>query len=247
MKSWCFRRLRRSSTIAEPRGRRSPRSPPPSPPRSSLRPPAELDVRVSPAATLLVPIEAEEVHRHRRRGGLVAALAAAAAVTILVPMWWDYPGQPAVPPAQTSQAATGTTGEGSAAPSTVPAEAPEQPREATEVATAAPAAPAAADRRGAQDSPMRPLRSARPHRRLPRPAGEYQLASDQARFRRRSRRLERRCSITPTRPRGRRSFARAPTATAPVLRITRIVDDAANNFHVRPSPDGKPDRVRLGS
>jgi Tol biopolymer transport system component len=24
-----------------------------------------------------------------------------------------------------------------------------------------------------------------------------------------------------------------------VLRITRIVDDAANNYHVRPSPDGK--------
>ena len=58
-------------------------------------------MRVSPAATFLVPIEAEEVHRHRRRGGLVAALAAAAAVTILVPMWWDYPGPRAVPPAQT--------------------------------------------------------------------------------------------------------------------------------------------------
>ena len=81
-----------------------------------LRPPAELDVRVSPAATFLVPIEAEEVHRHRRRGGLVAALAAAAAVTILVPMWWDYPGPRTVPSSQTSQAATGTTGTGSVAP-----------------------------------------------------------------------------------------------------------------------------------
>ena len=82
-------------------------------------------MRVSPAATLLVPIEAEEVHRHRRRGGLVAALAAAAAVTILVPMWWDYPGPRAVPPAQSSQAATGTTGKESAAPSSVPADAPD--------------------------------------------------------------------------------------------------------------------------
>ena len=105
-----------------------------------LRPPAELEVRVSPAATLLVPIEAEEVHRHRRRGGLVAALAAAAAVTIVVPMWWDHPGT--MPPSQTSQSATGTTGTGNAAPAATPEPpaTPELPREVTDVAaTAAPA------------------------------------------------------------------------------------------------------------
>ena len=37
------------------------------------------------------------------------------------------------------------------------------------------------------------------------------------------------------------SLVRAGTngAGGSVLRITRIVDDAANNYHVRPSPDGK--------
>ena len=203
-----------------------------------LRPPAELDVRVSPAATFLVPIEAEEVHRHRRRGGLVAALAAAAAVTILVPMWWDYPGPRAVPPAQSSQAATGTTGEGSAAPSSVPADAPEPLRETTEVATAAapPAPPAATAAPGQPDAG--PQRSARPHRRLHPRAANISWRPIR-RFRPRSPRLERRCSIRTRRRRGRRSSARAPTRDGSVLRITRIVDDAANNFHVRPSPDGK--------
>jgi len=203
-----------------------------------LRPPAELDVRVSPAATFLVPIEAEEVHRHRRRGGLVAALAAAAAVTILVPMWRDYPGPRTVPSSQASQAATGTTGTGSVAPTA----APEQPREATDVATAAPVQP----------TPSEPPATVNPRAAAPKQpdsanaagtnppavrAAEYQLASDQA--------------FSP-------SFASAETAMfyhddakgsslvragtngdGSVLKITRIVGDSANNYHVRPSPDGK--------
>lgn len=58
------------------------------------RPSAELDLRVSPATTLLVPMGVTEVQSHRRpRGALVAAVAAAAAVTIVAPMWWNYPGK----------------------------------------------------------------------------------------------------------------------------------------------------------
>jgi Helix-turn-helix domain/WD40-like Beta Propeller Repeat len=207
-----------------------------------LRPPAEpaeIEVRVSPSATLLVPIEAEEVHHHRRRGGLFAALAAAAVVTIVVPMWWNPPGPGAVPSSQTSQAATGTTGKGNAAPTA----APEQPREATDVATAAPAPPAAseppaaarpADAATKQPDPANSAGTIRPEGR----AAEYQPASDQA--------------FSP-------SFASAGTAMfyhddqtkgaslvradtngdGSVLRITRIVDDPAKNYHVRLSPDGK--------
>ena len=65
------------------------------------------------------------------------------------------------------------------APRAYPWDAPEQPREVTEVATAAPAlAPAGPRRRGAKESPT-PQRSAGPAGGLY-PAGEYQLASDQA-------------------------------------------------------------------
>ena len=146
-----------------------------------LRPTAELDLRVSPTATLLAPIDATAVHRRGRRGGLVAALAAAAAVTIVAPMWWNYPGQPEVPRAQTSQAAPGTTGKASPAASTVSADAPEPRREAaTEVATAAPPRPlpsaGAAPRQPDAATAVGTTATAAA------PAGEYQLASDQRVF-----------------------------------------------------------------
>jgi len=203
-----------------------------------MRPPAEPDVRVSPAATFLVPIEAEEVHRHRRRGGLVAALAAAAAVTILVPMWWDYPEPRAVPPAQGSQAATGTTGVGSAAPSSVPAEAPEPLRETTEVATATPTAPPAATAAPGQPDAGPAVGTTAPAA-APAGAGGYQLASDQA-FSPSFASAGTAMFYQDEEEKG-SSLVRAGTNSAggSVLRITRIVDDAANNYHVRPSPDGK--------
>ena len=218
-----------------------PPEPAPEPAALILRPAAELDPRVSPATTLLVPIEATEVRHRRRRGGLVAALAAAAAVTIVATMWWDYPGQPKVPRTQTSQAATGTTGQASTAPSANPANAPEQPREVTEVATSAPATPAPAATTGAAPKQSDAAAAVGRTGSAAGSAGEYQQASDQAA----------QTSFSP-------SFASVGTATfshadeaggaalvradtngdRTVLRITKIVDDTANNFHVRPSPDG---------
>ena len=202
-----------------------------------LRPAREVQVQVSPGATFLVPIEAAEVHRHRRRGGLVAALAAAAAVTIVAPMWWDYPGRPGLPDAPVSQA-TGTTGNtGNPA-----AAAPEQPREVTDVATTATPPPAARPEPAASGpvagAPRQadavaavgtaPAASA---------AAEYQLAEQ---------------AFSPSRASSGTAmffYERGAKGVSPVrddtngdgsvLRITRIVDDSANNYHVRPSPDGK--------
>ena len=198
-------------------------------------------MRVSPTTTLLVPIDVTEVHHRRRRGGLVAALAAAAAVTIVAPTWWNYPGQPEVPRAPTSQAATGTTGNPNPAPSPTPVKAPEQPREATEVATAAPAAPAPPPRPARRaKSLIRPLRSAGPGRRLDPPASISW---------RPIRRL--RPSFSPSsasvgtamfhhadEAKGAALVRAGTSGDGTLLRITKIVDDTANNFHVRPSPDG---------
>ena len=122
-----------------------------------------------------------------------------------------------------------------------PAKAPEQPREATEVATAAPAPPAPAATTGAARKQPDAAAAVGRTGSAAAPAGEYQLASDQTAE----------TSFSP-------SFASVGTAMfyhadeakgaalvradtngdGTVLRITRIVDDAANNFHVRPSPDG---------
>ena len=69
-------------------------------------------------------------------------------------------------------------------------------------------------------------------------SGEYRLASDRRVLAVVCVGRNARCSITPRRPIG-RPLVRADTdSDGSVLRITRIVDDAANNFHVRPSPDG---------
>jgi Tol biopolymer transport system component len=200
-----------------------------------LRPPREVEVQVSPAATLLVPVEAIEVRPRRRRGRLIAALAAAAAVTIVAPMWWDYPGQRTVPNPPASQVAAGTTGTNPASP----VARPDGPRDTTDVATMDPASPA-----GAASLPSGPKTgvpagqregaSGRTPTAVP---AEYQQASEQ--------------EFSP-------SFASVGTAMfyhaddakgtalvradsdgdGSVLRITRIVDDSANNYHVRPSPDG---------
>ena len=202
-----------------------------------LRPAHEVEVQISPAATLLVPVDAAEVQPHRRRGSLVAALAAAAAVTIVVPMWWDYSGQPAVPTAPVSQP-SGTTGNASQAP----AAALEEPRQDTEVATTVPPPQA---RQGSRSGPRG---GATPGQLdgvatsgtapAPAPATSYQLASEQvfspslasagtAVFY-----YERRTGgVSPVRD--------DTTGDGSVLRITRIVDDSANNYHVRLSPDGK--------
>jgi hypothetical protein len=201
-----------------------------------LQPVQEVAVQVSPGATLLVPIEAES-RPQRRRGALVAAMAAAAAVTIVAPMWWDYPGRLAVPAAPPSQSATGTTGRENTHPA-----ATDQPREATDVAEARPAPSPRTQRRASDLNADVTPEQADGHTdaaaSIPRavPAADYQLA------------WERAVSPSLASPgtavfyyegeRGAVSPARADGDGA-VLRITRIVDDSANNYHVRPSPDGK--------
>ena len=202
-----------------------------------LQPVQEVAVQVSLGATLLVPIEAESGPR-RRRGALVAALAAAAAVTIVAPMWWDYPGRLAVPAAPSSQAATGTTGRDN-----TPAATTDQPREVTDVATARPA-PSPRTQRPASDlnadAPSVQPDGHTEAASIPRavPAADYQLASERA--------FSSSLASAGTamfyyeHEGGEVSPARAAgNGDGAVLRITRIVDDPANNYHVRPSPDGK--------
>ena len=204
-----------------------------------LRPPAELEVRVSPTAMLLVPIEAEEVHRHRRRGVLVAALAAAAAVTIVVPMWWDYPGQRTAPSSQSPHAVTGATGKENA----VPTATPEQPRVATDVATAAPASPPPSE----PPAPANPVAASSKRPDSVNSAGttppavsaaEYQPASDQA-FSPAFVSAGTAMFVRDEEAKGGSLVRAGANSDGSVLRITRIVDDQAKNYNVRPSPDGK--------
>jgi TolB protein len=208
-------------------------------PDLELRPAPQVEVvevQVSPAATFLAPVEARDVRRHRRRGGLVAALAAAAALIIVAPMWWDAPRQPTVGSSPASQAA-GTT-----ATKTAPPAAPEEPREETDSATTAPVSssatqPPASGTTAVAASTQRDRTAAHGTIPVAVPAAEYQQAAEQ--------------EFSP-------SFASVGTAMfyhaddkkgtalvradtnseGSVLRITRIVDDAADNYHVRPSPDG---------
>jgi hypothetical protein len=203
-----------------------------------LRPTQEVEVQVSPAATLLVPIEAAEIHRHRRRGSLFAALAAAAVVTIVAPMWWASPGQPTVSHAPAPQAA-GTT----ANTRDSPAAALEQPREDPGVATTAPHPSARPEPRASRPRVGAPpgrldgvapsgTASAMPS------AAAHQLTSEQA-F---SPSLASAGTAMFYSERGARGVTPVrddTTGDGSVLRITRIVDDSANNYHVRPSPDGK--------
>jgi hypothetical protein len=203
-----------------------------------LRPARAVEVQVSPGATLLVPVEAAEAHRPRRRGGLVAALAAAAAVTIVAPMWWDYPGQTAVPKTAGSQAATGTAGTDAALPEAPP----EEPREAPDVATAGSAPPARTEPLASGSRPV--ATPAQPNRgafggTTPAavPAADYQPASEQE-FSPSFASVGTAMFYHPDDRKG-TALVRADTdGDGAVLRITRIVDDSANNYHVRPSPDG---------
>jgi hypothetical protein len=196
--------------------------------------PSDLELRPSAAPTLFVAGGTEG--RSGRRAAVALAAAAALAI-LLVPMWWAYPGRPATATAQVAQggaASTGTTGRSAPAPV---APVPDTPRDSTEVATTSSALPARTEpQRAARNQPDVP--TADDQAAAPVPDAEYLPASDS----------------TPYSP----TFASAGTAMfyhaedargsalvradtdgeGSILRITRIVDDSANNFHVRPSPDG---------
>lgn len=192
---------------------------------------ADLDLRPVPAAALPVLFASAESPRRRGRG-VVASLAAAAALAIvLVPMWWAYPDRPAIQPAQVSQQpAPATRDSAPNAPAAVPALA--EAREATEVATRA-ATPAATT--GSDRSPLNQPDARTAVADSSGSDGEYLLASD-------------RNTLTPSfaspgtamfyRPEDGKAGPGGTEGDGSVLRITRIVDDSAKNFHVRPSPDG---------
>jgi hypothetical protein len=187
--------------------------------------PARVEVQASPSATLLVPVDATGVRKPRRRRGLVAALAAAAAVTIIAPMWWDDPRLSILTDLASSRVAQRTTG------------AATQPTDAATTASPAPetVSPAAGPDTGATpDQPERAVAGRTTPSAVP--AADYDPASEEL--------------SSPFASVGTAVFHDAGDAKGTalvragnngegsVLRITRIVDDSANNYHVRPSPDG---------
>jgi cytoskeletal protein RodZ len=202
------------------------------------RPSADLQLRpAAEPAALPVLFASSQPVAHRRRKGVVTALAAAAALTVIVaPMWWDYQGHQPVPAAQTAQQESQPQPVSSAGADnpTAPAAAPARstPPEATEVAigTASATGTTGVDRvpRNAPDAQTAAIGA-------PVSDGEYLLAAD-------------RSALAPSfASPGTAMFYRADGSAASrgetegdgsVLRITRIVDDSAKNFHVRPSPDG---------
>jgi hypothetical protein len=202
-------------------------------PRPVIQPVTDLE----PAGALL--LQRTVVHPHSGRRWRVAALAALAIPALLaiglLPVWRDRlsigPIAPRVPIASSQ----------SPAPVKEPASSPaarHEPPVGTAAAPSQPAEPAAAATQPAYGTPQ-PAKGAREERHTPAPAdrAQYQLASDRA--------------FSPTfasvgtamfyhtKEADRSALMRADTeGDGTVLKITRIVDDTANNWHVRPSPDG---------
>jgi cytoskeletal protein RodZ len=217
------------------------------PPIAALVPRTVLEAGtdLEPAGTRVLQRAVVQSHSGRRwRAAALAALAIPALLAIgLLPLWW---AQTAKVPA--SRVAVATSQSPRAAESSAPgpnrtgpvAGAVSRPQPVTGEAVSAqpvPVQPVPAQPAPAQPAPVQ---AAPPDRREPAPAptAQYQLASDR--------------SFSP-------SFASVGTAMffqakgsdgsalvradvdgeGDVLQITRIVDDTANNWHVRPSPDGK--------
>jgi hypothetical protein len=198
------------------------------------RPPADLDLRPVPAPVLPVLVASAAPPRHRRKGVLTGLAAAAALALVTVPMWWAYPGRPAIQPAPVAQQIAAPASPATELAANVPAAVPAaaEAREATEVATTA--TPAATT--GSEPLPRNQPDARTASAETPVSDGEYLLASD-------------RNTLAPSfaspgtamfhRPEdGTSAGAGGTEGDGSVLRITRIVDDSAKNFHVRPSPDG---------
>jgi hypothetical protein len=206
-----------------------------------LRPTTSL-ATVSPAALTTIDTVSGRppaVHHGRRRSAMALAAAAVFAM-LLLPIWWAQSGQPSVPPVQTSPAAAPAV---AAATDTVASVATSDARGPSEVRADATPVSQAAHAGGEPPAPAPAPAPAQERAAAPEPAAapdaaEYKLAADQ--------------TFSP-------SFASVGTAMfyhsedkssgsalvradtngdGSILRITKIVDDSANNFHVRPSPDG---------
>ena len=183
-------------------------------------------------------VTAPTAPRERRRAAAaLAALAIPALLVIgLLPAWWarsaSIPDSNRVStaPGRTAAAATSAAapsplvGKPSTPAGTVASPAAVSPQPVAPSAIAArPQAPASPD-------PAQPATAAG--------APEYRLASDRAAFSPSFASVGTAMFYHPDES-DRSPLGRAETGSdGSVLRITRIVDDAANNFHVRPSPDG---------
>jgi hypothetical protein len=202
-------------------------------PRSVIQPVTDLE----PAGAMLLQRTVVESHSGRRwRAAALAALAIPALLAIgLLPVWRDrlsiVPVAPRVPIASSQSPAPADE------PASSPATARHEPPVGAASAPSRPAQPMAGTTQPAHGTPQA-AEGALEERRTPAPAAsaQYQLASDRA--------------FSPTfasvgtamfyhtKETGRSALMRADTeGDGTVLKITRIVDDTANNWHVRPSPD----------
>jgi hypothetical protein len=198
------------------------------PPTAALVPRTliETGTELEPAGARVLERAVVQSHSGRRwRAAALAALAIPALLAIgLLPLWWaETPTVSTSPPAPVAASQPARAEESRASgpkrPETVAGTASMPQPAAGEVA---PAAAAPHDRRGP----------------APAPAAQYKLASDRA--------------FSPSfgsvgtamfyqaKASDGSALMRADTnGEGDVLQITRIVDDTANNWHVRPSPDGK--------
>lgn len=180
-----------------------------------------IEIEVTPLVRATGSSGYRNVTRSRRDALAVGALAIPALLAItLIPVWWSSP--PASPEASTP-------------PSAVARAEPAQPAAATAVApgrVAAPAVsgtvqPAAVDRRQAPDRPLEPARPVAYRAISDGPTYSPAFASTGT------------AMFYQADKGGRMGLLRADAdSRGAILQVTRIVDDAAENYHVRPSPDG---------
>ena len=193
--------------------------------------PAPRELTLGPPLSTPLAVTGDQ-HR-TRRSRMLAALAVPALIALaLVPAWWNIsrdrsaaaPPQLVAAPARAAATTGADSGTASAQTTTAGASMPEA------AASQSALAPRPAAHQVLEAPGPVPTSGARP-------AAIYALASERA--------------FSPSfasagtavfyhaESGGRSSLERADTdGDGSVLRITRIVDDAANNFHVRPSPDG---------
>lgn len=172
--------------------------------------------------------------RRDRRGAAAALAALAAALLIigLLPAWWAR--TPSIPESKAGTTATARV----ATPREPRSAAAPKPAPSAQASTASAAPPAAARVPATRATQLPAPAASEPGGE---PAGDgagYRLASDRAAF------SPSFASVGTAMfyhadESDRSPLVRAETGSdGSVLRITRIVDDAASNFHVRPSPDG---------
>ena len=200
-----------------------------------------LAVRPVPVALTVgqtLPVQTATEARRARRSRMLAALAIPALIALAVlPAWWSVSlrNRPAVQQTEaavTSPAATPPPSPLATTPSTTTTAQAAVDTEDPPPAAAAP--PEAVITPEVVDGAPAPVPTSGVQR-----AGNYQLASASEEIYSPSFAAAGTAVFYHAQGAGRSSLHRADTdGDGSVLRITRIVDDAANNYHVRPSPDG---------